>query len=168
MVGLMPGKAEGPQQRHYLAQIPGALKDQRGIEKHLPEQDHKKGQESVAEPLGTEPCGGRAAAGQVKFAAQQSKELSTPAVGVAVSLASGHQGDDDGDNKTDQSQPGEQNVKKSQNQVSKGGDPEIVGPFFLHAIPPSETARAFMEIMQAGHSFSHLPQPTHKAGSTDA
>ena len=104
----------------------------------------------------------------MKFAAQQSKELSTPAVGVAVSLASGHQGDDDGDNKTDQSQPGEQNVKKSQNQVSKGGDPEVVGPFFLHAIPPSETARAFMEIMQAGHSFSHLPQPTQKAGSTDA
>lgn len=64
----------------------------------------------------------------------------------------------------EQSQPGCHDVEKAQGQICQGQDPEIVVPFFLHV----HRAASRIVMTLAGHSFAHLPQPTHFPMSTRA
>lgn len=90
--------------------------------------------------------------------------MSSAAVFAAVSLISLHNGDEKGDEKAEQAEPGKQDVEKSQNQISKGNDPEVIIPFFL-LLHGSATS---ILIMLAGHSLAHFPHPMHRALLTSA
>ena len=119
-------------------------------------------QKAVAEPPALHPPGDVPLPGQAEAPSQQGEELAPAAVAVAVALGPPHQGDDQGDEKAQQAQPGEEDVEKAQGQVAKGEDPEIVEPFLLH------TAASRITITEAGHSLAHFPQPTHRLSSTSA
>ena len=160
VVGPVPGELEGPQQGDHLTQILGPGKDKISIPEHLEKHDKKEDQKAVAEGLALHPAGDILPPGQAKPAPYQPEELSPAAVAVAVPLGPADDGDEQGDKEAEQSQPGEQDVEEAQHQIGEGDDPQIVVPMFFH-VPAS-----FSSMTEAGHSFTHLPQPTHLPLST--
>ena len=90
--------------------------------------------------------------------------MSPAAVFVTVGLISLHNRDEQGNKKAEQAQPGEEDIKKSQDQICKGKDPQVVIPFLLLLHCPITS----IEIMLAGHSFAHFPHPMHRVSSTFA
>ena len=119
VVGPLPGKLEGPQQGDDLLEILGAGKDQPGVPEHHEEHHKEKGQKAVAECLAFHPAGNIVFAGQPEPAAQQSKELAPAAIAVAVRFAARSDRDDQRQKETGQTQPGKQDVEKSQHQVEQ-------------------------------------------------
>ena len=119
------------------------------------EHGKKESQKSIAEPFAFHPFWDVFPPGQTKPTAQQREALASAAVAVAVAFCPFHNRDDQRNEKTKQSQPREQDIKKAQDQVGQGYDPEIIIPTLSHA----PTSRISMTL--AGHSFAHFPQPTH-------
>ena len=64
----------------------------------------------------------------------------------------------------DLSKQDKQNIKEAKSQIDGSHDPEIVIPvlFPIHAC----SSRSTREIVPAGHSFTHFPQPTQRTRST--
>ena len=128
----------------------------------MEEHDEEEDQEAVAEPLAFHPPGNVLFPGQAEAAPQQAEQLAPAAVAVAVALCALDKGDDHRDAEEQHTQPGEQDVQESQGHIGQLHDPQVVVPAFFHA------STSWISMMEAGHSFAHLPQPTHRSGSTCA
>ena len=111
---------------------PGADEYQVGVPEHLEEHDEKENQKTVSKSFTFHPPGDISSAGQTKTSAQQTEQLSAAAVAVAVSLGAADCGDQQRDKETKKSQPGEENVDESQNQVGEGQNPKIIIPVLFH------------------------------------
>ena len=132
VVGPLPGQAERPEQGDHLPEILDPRKDQVGVPEHLEEHDEKENQKTVSKSFTFHPPGDISSAGQTKTSAQQTEQLSAAAVAVAVSLGAADCGDQHRDKETKKSQPGEENVDESQNQVGEGQNPKIIIPVLFH------------------------------------
>lgn len=128
MIRMVPGKAEGPQDRHYLFQARGTPEHQPGIKQHLAEHEQEEDQETVTEPFGFHPARNRTAWRKVKLAPKYGKQLSPAAVTVAVEFGSCYYGDCQGDQEADQAQPCKHDIEKAKDQIGEGCDPQVVVP----------------------------------------
>ena len=108
----MPRQLKYPQERDRLGKG-SAGKHLIGAEQHEPEHYHKESQESVAEPGASQKFRRRHIAGQFQLIAQQSQELATAAIAVAVGLAASEYGDEQRYAEKQHAQPGEQYIEKS-------------------------------------------------------
>lgn len=115
----VPGNLKGPDQLNDLCQVLGAGKHQPGIPEHLKEHGKKENKESVAEPFAFHPFWHILSAGKTESSSQQSEELASSAVTVAVALCSPGYRDDQGDKEAEKAQPGKKNIKKSKYQISQ-------------------------------------------------
>ena len=110
--------------------------------------------------------GRRGVPGQFQLFSQQAEKLAAPAVAVAVGFAAAENGDEQRDTEKQHPQPCEQDIEQPQKQVAQLGDPKVVRPPLFpcafHSAPPLST----MLMTAAGHTFAHLPQPTHFSSST--
>ena len=132
MVSPLPGQLKGPQKGDRLSEIFDTGKYQAGIPEHLEKHDEKEDQKTISKPLAFHPPGNIFSAGQTKTSAQQTEQLSAAAVAVAVSFGAANCGDQQRDKETKKSQPGEENVDESQNQVGEGQNPKIIIPVLFH------------------------------------
>ena len=88
-------------------------------------------QETISESSAFHPGGNVTLSRQTELSAQQSKQLSSSAVAVAVALVSLDQRNNQRNKKAKQAQPGKQDIEESQNQIGEGCNPEIVVPVFF-------------------------------------
>ena len=153
----VPGGFEHPEDGDGFFEI-RAGEDQIGVPEHHKEHGEEEDQETVAEAFALQPTGHILFTGEAETAAQQSEELASVAVAVAESLTAADDGDEQRQEKGDQAEPGEHDIEKAQRKVDDGEDPQIIVPMFFH---PSLTSSA---MTVPGHSLTHLPHPTQRAG----
>ena len=106
-----------PQNGYDLRKFLCTGKYQEGIPEHLKEHDKKENQESIPKPFAFHPFRNILFAGKSEIAAQKAEKLASSAVAVTVSFCSLYYRDDQGDKETKKSQPGKQDIKKSQYQI---------------------------------------------------
>src|SRR5699024_7999840 len=97
----------------------------------------KEYQESIPEPPAFHPSGNVLLSGKTEAPSQKTKQLSSAAVAVAVSLRTPDHRNNQRNKKAQQAQPGEQDIEKSKNQIGQRSEPQIIIPLTLHALSPS-------------------------------
>lgn len=97
--------------------------------------------------------------GKSESSPYKGKQLPSSAIFITVCLIAVYNRYEERDEKAEKSQPGEKDIEKSQDQIGEGDDPEVIIPL-LFSFHYSVTSNV---IMLAGHSFTHLPHPTHKS-----
>ena len=162
VVRPLPGQFEGPEEFNELAEFFCSRKDLPAVPEHQREHGHKEGQKAEAKPSAAQKFRRVPVGRETQLAAQQREELPPAAVSAAVGLAAAEERNQQGNGEAEQAQPGEEDVEAAQQQVGRGGQPEVVVPVFFHA------SASRSSITEAGHSRAHFPQPTHLAAFTTA
>src|SRR5699024_8821847 len=107
------------------------------LEEHIPEHGHEKGQKAIPEPPGSQEPGRRFIPGAAPVSSQLLEQLAPAAIPVAEALVSPKSRQDQGEQEVYHSQPGKQDIKKSQGKVNDGPDPEILIPMLFLLFHPS-------------------------------
>ena len=105
------------------------------------------------------PPGNIFSAGEAEPVSCKRKQLPPAAIFITVGFIAFDDSNKQRDKKAEKSQPCKKDIEKSQDQISKRNDPEIIIPFLFifHCSVPSSL------ITLAGHSLTHCPHPTHNS-----
>ena len=129
---------------------------------HLVSDGQEENEEAIPEPFGGKPFGGFCIAGAFSASGQK---LAPAAIAVAEGFVAADDGKEQRHQEIDHSQPGKQDIEKSQRKVKDRPDPQKIIPIFLFHFAPLLSRR---EMHPAGQALAHKPQPIHLASSTTA
>ncbi len=122
----IPRNLKGPQKRNHLFQIRYSGKHKRRIPEHLKKHHKKENQKAVTKASALHPAWNIFFSRESQTSSQNSKQLPSSAVTVAIPLISFHTGNDQWYKKAEKPQPRKKDIKKSQNQISQRENPEII------------------------------------------
>jgi hypothetical protein len=132
------------------------------LEDHIAKHGQEENQKTIPEPFGGKPFGCFYITGA--FSAL-GKKLTPAAIPVAEGFIAADDGNEQRHQEVDHTQPGKENIEKSQSEVNDCPDPEKIIPVVLFHFA---SLLSFTVMHPAGQALAHRPQPTHLASSTDA